>query len=338
MHGKRVVQHQPPVASMRGPAHSQIMSSLPPSSKPAPSAETRGFIYAGSAYLIWGCLFPLLMKLVAHIPSAEVIAHRVIWAVPIAAIVVLWLGRTADIRAALRSPRTLLMATITAAAVTINWGVYVWAISVNRTVEAALGYYINPLVTVAIGALIMGEKLDRLQLVAIALATIGVALVAIETGGLPWISLLLAFSFAIYGFLRKTLPIGPSQGFFLETMILLIPALPYVIWLAATGQGHFMAGSASDTFWLLVCGPATAAPLLLYGFGAKLLRITTIGIMQYIVPTGLFLLAVFVFGEPFGWHRAIAFAFIWVALIIYTASLLMKRRALTELPLTPASS
>ncbi|MBS9719962.1 EamA family transporter RarD [Tianweitania sp. BSSL-BM11] len=313
------------------------MTNVPSSPTPAPAAETRGFIYAGTAYLIWGCLFPLLMKLVAHIPAAEVIAHRVIWSVPIAAGVVLWLGRTADIRAALRSPRTLLMATVTAAAVTVNWGVYVWAISVNRTVEAALGYYINPLVTIAIGALIMGEKLDRLQLGAIALAAIGVALVTIETGGLPWISLLLALSFAIYGFLRKTLPIGPSQGFFLETMILLIAALPYVIWLAVTGQGHFVAGGASDTLWLLVCGPATAIPLLLYGFGAKLLRITTIGIMQYIVPTGLFLLAIFVFGEPFGWHRAIAFAFIWVALIIYTASLLMRRRPTTELPLTRAA-
>jgi chloramphenicol-sensitive protein RarD len=297
------------------------MFSTQSSAATAPNPEARGFIYAGTAYLIWGGLFPLLMKLVAHIPSAEVIAYRVIWSVPIAAAVVIWLGRTADIRAALRSPRTLLMATVTAAAVTINWGVYVWAIAVNRTVEAALGYYINPLVTVAI-----------------ALAAVGVALVAIDTGGVPWISLVLAFSFAIYGFLRKTLPIGPSQGFFLETMILLIPALPYVIWLAATGQGHFIAGDGSDTFWLLVCGPATAVPLLLYGFGAKLLRITTIGIMQYIVPTGLFLLAVFVFGEPFGLHRAVAFAFIWVALIIYTASLLMRRRPTPELPLVPPSA
>jgi chloramphenicol-sensitive protein RarD len=314
------------------------MSIIQPSGETSANPEARGLVFAGTAYLIWGCLFPLLMKLVAHIPAAEVIAYRVIWSVPIAAVVVIWLGRTADIRAALRSPRTLLMATVTAAAVTINWGVYVWAISVNRTVEAALGYYINPLVTVAIGALIMGEKLDRLQLVAIALATVGVVLVAIDTGGLPWISLLLAFSFAIYGFLRKTLPIGPSQGFFLETMILLIPALPYVIWLSATGQGHFMTESASDTLWLLVCGPATAAPLLLYGFGAKLLRITTIGIMQYIVPTGLFLLAVFVFGEPFGWHRAVAFAFIWVALIIYTASMLIKRKAAPQVSSTPSSS
>lgn len=298
---------------------------MQPSPSTLVSPEARGFAYASTAYLIWGCLFPLLMKLTAHITAPEVIAHRVIWSIPVAAAVVIWLGRTADVRAALRSPRTLLMATITAAAVTVNWGVYVWAIADNRAVEAALGYYINPLVTVAIGALVMGEKLDRLQLVAIALAAIGVALVAIDAGGLPWVSLLLALSFATYGFLRKTLPIGPSQGFFLETTILLIPALPYVTWLAATGRGHFIAGGSYDTLLLLACGPATAVPLLLYGFGAKLLRITTIGIMQYIVPTGLFLLAVFVFGEPFGWHRAVAFAFIWVALIVYTASLIMKR-------------
>jgi chloramphenicol-sensitive protein RarD len=314
------------------------MSNLQTSPARALQPETKGLAYAGMAYGIWGLLFPLLMKLVSHIPAAEVVAHRVIWSVPIAAGVLIWLGRTADIRAALRSPRTLLMACITAALITINWGIYVWAIAVNRTVEAALGYYINPLVTVAIGALVLGEKLDRAQLVAIGLALIGVALVALDTGGLPWISLVLAVSFAIYGYLRKTLPIGPSQGFFLETMILLVAALPYVAWISAKGEGHFLSGGAYDTMLLLVCGPATAIPLLLYGFGAKLLRITTIGIMQYIVPTCLFLLAVFVFGEPFGWHRAAAFAFIWAALIVYTASLLLNRRVRPETILPPASS
>ena len=230
------------------------------------------------------------------------------------------------------------MASITAILITVNWGVYVWAIAENRTVEAALGYYINPLVTIAIGAIILREKLDRMQLAAIILAAIGVALVSVETGGLPWISFVLALSFATYGFLRKTLPIGPSQGFFLETVILMIVALPYLIWLASEGKGHFIAGGMQDTVLLLICGPATAAPLLLYGFGAKLLRITTIGIMQYIVPTGLFLLAVFVFGEPFGWHRAIAFAFIWAALIVYTSSLIFKRKPPVEVSARPPAA
>lgn len=294
--------------------------------------ETRGFIYAGLAYGIWGGLFPLLMKLVAHISAAEVIAHRVIWALPIAAGVLVWLGRTADIRAALRSPRTMLMAMVTAGLITANWGIYVWAISVGRTVEAALGYYINPLVTVALGAFLLREPLDKAKLSAIGLAIIGVVLVAIETGGLPWISLSLALSFAFYGFLRKTLPIGPSQGFFLETLILLIPALGFVVWLAVQGEGHFLSGNIDDTVLLLICGPATAVPLLLYGFGSKLLPITTIGLMQYIVPTGLFLLAVFVFGEPFSWHRGVAFGFIWAGLIIYTLSVLLNQK---RLPATP---
>lgn len=294
--------------------------------------ETRGFIYAGLAYGIWGGFFPLLMKLVAHMPAAEVVAHRVIWALPVAAGVLLWMGRTADVRAALRSPRTMLMAVVTAALITVNWGIYVWAIAVERTVEAALGYYINPLVTMAFGAFILREPLDKAKLTAIGLAVVGVVLVAIEAGGVPWISLTLAFSFAAYGFLRKTLPIGPSQGFFLETLILLVPALGYVAWLAAQGKDHFFAGTGEDILLLLVCGPATAIPLLFYGFGSKLLRITTIGIMQYIVPTGLFLLAVFVFNEPFTWQRGVAFGFIWAGLIVYTLSLLFNQNRLSAPP------
>src|SRR5690606_26721915 len=151
-----------------------------------------------------------------HIPPLEILAHRIVWSVPVAGAVLVVLGRTADIRLALRSPRTLLMAAVTAAIITVNWGVYIWAIAVDRTVETALGYYINPLVTVALGAFLLGERLDRLQRVAIALALVAVVVMTVDSGGLPWVSLVLAFSFAAYGYLRKTLPIGPSQGFFLE--------------------------------------------------------------------------------------------------------------------------
>ena len=298
----------------------------PPAVAPAGPGEvsqaeaTRGFFFALSAYGLWGFL-PLYMKVVAHIPVLEVLAHRIVWSVPVAGVVLFALGRTADIKAAFRSPRTMAMAAVTAGVISINWGVYVWAIAADRAVETALGYYINPLVTVALGAVLLGEKLKRLQLIAVGLAVIAVAILTVAAGGLPWVSLVLAFSFAAYGYLRKTLPVGPSQGFFLEVLILLPVALGWVIWLQSTGQGHFNMSSPADIWLLLFAGPATAVPLILYAFGAKLLRISTIGIMQYTAPTMIALIAVFVFGEPFGIERVIAFALIWTALALYTWSM-----------------
>lgn len=277
----------------------------------------RGFVLALAAYFLWG-LLPFFMKAVAHLPLAEVIAHRIVWSLPIAAAVLVWLGRTADFKAALRSPRMLGMAALTAVLITINWSIYVWAIAVDRTVETALGYYINPLVSVSVGAIFLGERLSRLQIVAVGLATVAVVVLTIDSGTLPWVSLALAFSFAAYGFFRKTLPIGPSQGFLLEVLILSIPAIGYVLYLAATGQSHFATGAWQDTALLLCCGPVTAVPLLMFAFGAKLLRLSTIGIMQYIAPTMVFLIAVLIFHEPFGMTQAVAFGLIWAALAIYS--------------------
>jgi chloramphenicol-sensitive protein RarD len=288
----------------------------------ADSDARRGFVLALCAYLLWG-LLPFYMKAVAHLPLAEVIAHRIIWSVPIAAAVLIWLGRTADFKAALRSPRMLAMAALTAALITVNWSIYVWAIAVDRTVETALGYYINPLVNVVVGALLLGERLTKLQMVAVALAAVAVI---VESGKLPWVSLALAFSFAAYGFFRKTLPIGPSQGFLLEVLLLSVPALGYAVWLASTGQGHFATGNSTDTLLLMGSGLVTAVPLLLFAFGARLLRLSTIGIMQYIAPTIVFLIAVFIFGEPFNTVNAIAFGLIWAALAIYSWSMLTASR------------
>jgi chloramphenicol-sensitive protein RarD len=288
------------------------------------SNATRGFAFALSAYLLWG-LLPLFLKLVAHIPAVEVVAHRIVWSVPIAGTVLLLLGRTADVKAAFSSPRTLAMAALTAALITFNWGTYVWAIAVNRAVETSLGYYINPLLSVVMGALFLGERLTRTQVAAVGLAVAAVVLLTVETGGLPWVSLILAFTFALYGFFRKTLPIGPSQGFFLEVLLLSVPSLFYLIWLQSRGQGHFLPSQPMDILLLILCGPATAVPLLLYGFGAKLLRLSTIGIMQYIAPTLVFLIAVFVFGEPFSGMRAVAFLLIWTALALYSWSMFSAR-------------
>lgn len=291
----------------------------------ADSKARRGFFLALGAYLLWG-LLPFYMKAVAHLPLAEVIAHRIVWSVPIAAAVLVWTGRTADFKAAIRSPRTIAMAVLTAALISVNWGIYVWAIAVDRTVETALGYYINPLVSVVVGALLLGERLDRLQVAAVVLAAIAVAVLTVDAGKLPWVSLALAFSFAAYGFFRKTLPIGPSQGFLLEVLLLSVPALAYIIFLVASGQDHFASGSLSDTALLVGCGPVTAVPLLLFAFGARLLRLSTIGLMQYIAPTIVFLIAVLIFGEPFGSTQAIAFGLIWTALAVYSWSMFTSAR------------
>ena len=292
----------------------------------ADQAAARGFLFALSAYLLWGVL-PLFLKLVDHIPAVEVVAHRILWSVPIAGAVLLAIGRTADVKVALRSPRTLVMAALTASLITVNWGIYVWAIAVDRTVESALGYYINPLMSIAMAAVFLGEKLSRAQIAAVALAALAVVVLTVEAGGLPWISLALATSFAVYAFLRKTLPIGPSQGFFLEVLILSIPSLAYVIWLQANGEGHFVVSQPDNMLLLVLCGPATAVPLMLCGFGAKLLRFSTIGIMQYIAPTMVFLIAVFVFRESLGIWKMVAFALIWTALALYSWSMFSGRSA-----------
>ncbi|MBZ9724554.1 EamA family transporter RarD [Mesorhizobium sp. B2-5-9] len=295
----------------------------------AESKARRGFLLALGAYLLWG-LLPFYMKAVAHLPLAEVIAHRIVWSVPIAAAVLVWAGRTADFKVAIRSPRTIAMAGLTAALISVNWGIYVWAIAVDRTVETALGYYINPLVNVVVGALLLGERLDRLQIAAVVLAAVAVAVLTIDGGKLPWVSLALAFSFAAYGFFRKTLPIGPSQGFLLEVLLLSVPALGYIVFLITTGQDHFVSSNGTDTALLIGCGPVTAVPLLLFAFGAKLLRLSTIGIMQYIAPTMVFLIAVLIFDEPFGTTQAIAFALIWAALAVYSWSMLATARRATS--------
>jgi len=284
----------------------------------------RGFLYALSAYLLWGFL-PFYMKAVAHIPTAEVIAHRVVWSIPVAGLLLLWLGRTSDIKGALRSPRTLALGCLTATILSVNWGVYVWAIGAGRALETALGYYINPLFSIFLGAVLLGERLTRLQMAAIALAAGAVALLTWETGGLPWVSVALAVSWGVYALLKKTLPIGPAQGFFLEVLILIVPAVAYLVWLQTQGRSHFLE-TGSNTALLMGAGLVTAIPLILYANGAKLLRLSTIGIMQYIAPTMIFITAIFIFREPFSSAQAVAFVLIWAALALYTYSMFSNRR------------
>lgn len=290
----------------------------------APRSESaRGFTLALSAYLLWGFL-PFYIKAVAHISPAEVLAHRILWSIPIAAIVLIVLGRTDDIKAALRSPRTILMACLTATLITINWGIYVWAIGAGHTIDAALGYFINPLFSIFLGAVLLKERLLPLQIAAISLVVVAVVIITWDAGRLPWVALGLTCSWGFYGFFRKTLPVGANQGFLLEVMLLSPAALAYMIYLGVTGTGHFFMGTANDTLLLLAAGLVTAIPLMLYGNGAKLLQLSTIGIMQYIAPTIIFLVAVFFFKEDFSSAKLVAFCLIWAALVIYTYAMLRQ--------------
>ncbi|WP_296418823.1 EamA family transporter RarD [Pseudooctadecabacter sp.] len=301
------------------------MRSPTPSHPPTQDGDTlRGFSFALGAYVFWGFL-PLYLKLVDHIPAVEVVAHRIIWSVPIAGLVLVLLGRTGDLRRVLTDPRALAMGCVTAALVSVNWGIYVWAIAENRTLDAALGYYINPLFSVFLGFALLGERLTRLQWVAVALAAGAVGVLTVYNGSLPWPALALTVSWGVYAYFKRSLPIGPNQGFLLEVLILTPFALIYLGWLWSVGGGVFV--PLSVDMWLLFgCGVATAVPLMLYANGAKGLRLTTIGIMQYIAPTMIMLIAVFVFDEPFGTARAIAFPMIWAALALYTYSMFRNRR------------
>ena len=297
--------------------------------QPSSGDTPRGLVFALGAYVFWGFL-PLYMKMLSHISAPEVVAHRIIWSVPIAAGLLIVMGRTGDLREALRSPRTLAMGCVTAALITVNWSIYVWAIMSDRALDAALGYYINPLFSVALGAILLGERLTRAQLVAIALAACAVAVLTISAGAVPWVALALTVSWGFYALAKKQLPIGPNQGFLLEVLILLVPALAYVTWLGLTGQGQFLMGDAQSTWLLLGCGAVTAIPLILYANGAKGLRLTTIAVLQYIAPTMIFLCAVVVFKEPFGQARMIAFPMIWTALVIYSVSMFRQMRPRTK--------
>jgi chloramphenicol-sensitive protein RarD len=273
---------------------------------------------------MWGFL-PLYMKALSHIGPVEVVAHRVIWSVPVAGLLLVILGRTRDLRAALGNPRMLGMAALTAALISVNWAIYVWAISTGHALDAALGYYINPLFSIALGAVLLREPLTRMQLVAVGLAALGVLVLVVEAGRLPWAALGLMVSWGFYAFFKRSLPIGPNQGFLLEVLILLIPAIAYVTWLGIQGTGHF-GMLAADTVLLSCAGVVTAVPLLVYANGAKLVRLSTMGILQYIAPTMIFITAVAVFGEQIDRARMIAFPLIWAALVVYSIPMIRQAR------------
>lgn len=286
----------------------------------------RGIVYAVMAYALWGFL-PLYMKLLEHVPPTEIIAHRVLWSLPIAGAVLLWQRRHRELLSALRQPRLLAMAALTAGLISVNWFIYIWAIVNDKALDAALGYYINPLVSVFLGAALLGERLSRGQMLAVGLALLAVVVLTLQAGRLPVVAIGLTLSWALYALCKKRLPLGPNQGFTLEVLLLVPFAAGLLVWLAWTGQGAMggTGGAPDVTTWLLLgAGPATAIPLLFYANGAKLTRLSTIGILQYISPTMILLCAVFVFGEVLDPARMIAFPMIWAALAIYSATLIRQ--------------
>ncbi len=285
----------------------------------------KGLAFAVTAYVMWGFL-PLYLKSIDHIPTSEVLAHRILWSVPVAGLLLWWQGQLGALAAAMRNSRMLAMTLLTAGLITLNWGIYVYAVTSGHALDAALGYYINPLFSVGLGATVLRERLERLQWVAIAVAAFAVAILTVENGRLPVAALGMTLTFGLYGFLKKQLPIGPNEGFMLEVLVLLPVAAGWLIWLSIRGGGHFLTGSTHDTLLLGAAGVVTAMPLMAYANGAKLLRLSTIGILQYIAPTMIFLSAVFLFGEPFGGARLIAFPMIWAALAIYTFAMFRAAR------------
>ncbi len=277
-----------------------------------------GIFYTLSAFMLWG-IMPLFMKAVSHVTTLEVLASRIIWSIPVALVFLLIVGRTSDIVRVLFSPSKLAAVAVSAIVISINWGLYVWAIAVERTIEAALGYYINPLFSIALGMVFLGEKLGRLQIFALALAILAVSILTYNAGAFPWVAIILAAAFAIYGLIKKTVDIGPTQGFMLEVLLLSVIAIPYVFYLGFSGSSYF-GRTATDTLLLLACGPVTAVPLILFAYGTKRLRLATVGIMQYIIPTMILLIGVFIFNEPFDRWQFFSFLLIWTAIVLYTWS------------------
>lgn len=284
-----------------------------------------GAFFAIAAYGSWG-LVPLYWKALGPVPSLELLAHRVVWSLVFVAAAVAILGKLGETREALRSWRVAARLLLTTALISANWGIFIWAVQSGRLLEASLGYYINPLANVALGVVALGERLRRTQVIAVGLALCGVVVMTAAAGVFPWVSLLLAGSFALYGLLRKTAPVDALTGLFIETGMLLPVAGGYVAWLEARGQGALGQGTAGHGAMLAAAGLVTALPLLWFTAAARRLPLSTLGFFQYIAPTCQFLLAVFLYDEPLSAARTTSFALIWAALLLLTVEARLKAR------------
>ena len=295
------------------------------------SETVLGVIYAGTAFLIWG-LSPAYWKNLLSVPPIEIIMHRIVWSFFFLFCTILLQRRWDDFLGVLKNGRLLLTLLATAIFIFVNWFLYIWAVNNNYLLQASLGYYINPLVNVLLGMLFLRERLRRPQILAVLTATIGVLYLTLFFGEFPWIALCLAFSFGFYGLIRKVALVGSLVGLAVETMFLSLPAIIYLLYLDFMGVGAIFRVSFKLDLLLIGCAPVTAAPLLLFALGTKRLYLSTVGLMQYIAPSGMFLLAVLFYGEPFSKAQIWTFVMIWSALIIYSIdSVLFFRRERTLL-------
>lgn len=279
-----------------------------------------GVVFAGGAFVIWG-LTPIYWKLLNQVPAAELLAHRVAWALVFVAVWMTIRRRWPELSGAVQRPRTVMALMASTVLVTVNWGLFIYAVVTDRILSTSLGYFINPLVNVLLGFLVLRERLNPRQWVAIALAAAGVAVLTARVGHLPWISLALAVTFGLYGLVRKVVDADAVVGLTFETAMVTPVAVGFLVVLERRGVGAFgHQGLAVDAL-LVAAGAITAIPLILFTLGVRRLRLATVGLLQYIAPSLTFTLAVFFYGEPFTTAHGVAFGLIWTALALYTSDL-----------------
>jgi chloramphenicol-sensitive protein RarD len=294
---------------------------------PKPQSESIfGVIYAGCAFLIWG-IGPIYWKALGAVSALEIVMHRVVWSFMFLLLLIVLGRRWNEFVGAVKNRRTLLTLLFTAVILSLNWLLYVWAVNNEHILQASLGYYINPLVNVVFGMLFLRERLRPPQMLAVLLAASGVVYLTVYYGEFPWIALTLASSFGLYGLIRKVAPVGSLVGLAVETLLMSPVAAAYLFYLGAQGTGSIFCGSIKMDLLLMGTSLLTTVPLLLFTSGARRIYLSTVGLMQYIAPTGMFLLAIFVYQEPFSMAKVWTFVMIWTALGIYsTDSVIYFRR------------
>jgi chloramphenicol-sensitive protein RarD len=288
---------------------------------PSPDETTRrsisGAIFGASSFLIWG-ISPLYWKTLTEVSALEIVAHRVVWSFFILIPLVLFRNRWNDFLSTLINWRSMAILTVTSLFVSCNWLIYIWSVNNGFLLQASLGYYINPLVNVLLGTLFLKERLRPYQIMAVLLASVGVLYLTIVYGRFPWIACILAMTFGLYGLVRKVIAVGSLVGLTIETLLLAAPALGYLIYQAKNDSAAFFGGSLQIDLLLAGTSVVTALPLLLFAMSARRVKLATLGFLQYIAPTCMFGMAVFIFLEPFRTEQLISFALIWAALAIYS--------------------
>jgi chloramphenicol-sensitive protein RarD len=292
---------------------------------PEKNAYNNGVIYAATAFVVWG-IIPIFWKLMADVPPVEIVMHRIVWSLLFAGAVIFALGKWPLLRDALTTRKTLQMLTMSALLIGMNWGLFIWAVNIGRIEETSLGYYINPLVNFSLGVMLLGERLTRIQLIAVGFAIAGVINQTVAVGVLPWISITLAVSFGLYGLIRKQVPVESLVGLTVEAIILTPIALGYLIYLDAQGTGLFLHTDRATDVMLVLAGPLTAIPLLLFAAGVRRIKLSTMGFLQYLAPSISLVLAVLMYNEPFTNAHAVTFGLIWAALALISWEALTRER------------